>query len=56
MKNNRICSFGIFIIILIMMVPFQIMAQVRTRDVVSPKVHPDQTATLCIISKIDTYD
>jgi cobalamin synthase len=56
MKNNRIGSFGISIIMLTIMIPFQVKAQVRTRAVISPEVHPDQTVTFRIIAKIETYD
>ena len=51
MKNNRIGSFGISVIMLTIMIPFQVKAQVRTRAVVSPEVHPDQTATFRIAAK-----
>ncbi len=56
MKNNRIGSFGISIIMLTIMIPFQVKAQVRTRAVVSPEVHPDQTVSFRIMTKIETYD
>ncbi len=38
-------------IIMIIMTPFQVMAQGRTRAIVSPEVHPDQTATFRITAK-----
>jgi enterochelin esterase-like enzyme len=51
MKNKRIGSFGISIIMLAIMIPFQVKAQVRTRAIVSPEVHPDQTVTFRILAK-----
>jgi hypothetical protein len=41
-------SFGIYIIMLTIMIPFQVKAQVRTRAIVSPEVYPDQTVTFRI--------
>jgi hypothetical protein len=54
MKNNRIGSFGISIIMLTIIVPSKVKAQVRTRAIVSPEVHPDQTAIFRIMTKIET--
>jgi enterochelin esterase-like enzyme len=48
MKNKRIGSFGIYIIMLTIMIPFQVKAQVRIRAIVSPEVDPDQTVTFRI--------
>jgi enterochelin esterase-like enzyme len=51
MKNKRTGSFKIFMVILSIIIPFQLNAQVRTRAIVSPEVHPDQTATFRITAK-----
>jgi hypothetical protein len=56
MKNNRIGSFGISIIMLTIIVPYQVKEQVRTQAIVSPEVHPDQTVSYRIITKMETYD
>jgi hypothetical protein len=56
MKNNRIGSFGISIIMLTIIVHSQVKAQIRTRAIVSPEVHPDQTAIFRIMTKIETCD
>lgn len=56
MKKNTTVSLGIYIIMLAIMIPFQVKAQVRTSAVISPEVHPDQTVTFGIIAKIETYD
>jgi enterochelin esterase-like enzyme len=50
MKNRKTCLFRFFMFILIIMIPFQVRAQVRTRAIISPEVYPDQTATFRISS------
>lgn len=42
---------GIFILILAMMMPFQVKAQVSARNIVSPEVFPNQTVTFRISAK-----
>jgi enterochelin esterase family protein len=51
MKIKRTGSIRVLLVILSIMISFQIRAQVRTRTIVSPEVHPDQTATFRISSK-----
>lgn len=51
MKNIRIDPMGIFILILAMMMPFQVKAQVSARNIVSPEVFPNQTVTFRISAK-----
>jgi enterochelin esterase-like enzyme len=50
MKNKRIGSFGIYIFILIM-IPYQVMAQFRSQRPITLEVHPDQTVTFRIMAK-----
>jgi enterochelin esterase-like enzyme len=51
MKNKKIGSFKTFMVILIIMIPATITAQVRNRAIVSPEVHPDQSATFRITAR-----
>jgi enterochelin esterase-like enzyme len=51
-KNKRIGSLEIFIILLLVIIsPFQIRAQVRTLTIVTPEVQADQTVTFRIAAK-----
>ncbi len=51
MKNSGISPLCILMVILTINVDFQVSAQIRSRAVVSPEVHPDQTATFRITAK-----
>jgi enterochelin esterase-like enzyme len=51
MKNNKKSLFKSLFLILAIMVSQQTEAQVRTRAIVSPEVHPDQTATFRLTAK-----
>lgn len=48
MKNKRIGSFEISMLILVIMISIQVKAQGQTRAVVSPEVYQDQTVTFRI--------
>ncbi len=51
MKIKRTLSIKVLLVILSTMISLQIRAQIRTRTIISPEVHPDQTATFRISSK-----
>lgn len=51
MKKSRNGSVVILIVILTTTISYQVSAQVRSRAIVSPEVHPDQTATFRITAK-----
>lgn len=51
MKKSKINLCKIMMVASAILVSFQLSAQIRTRAIVSPEVHPDQTATFRITAK-----